>query len=401
MKKHKSNKNILGSAGRAAEVPSVFIGTDMQGMTEFDPVFMRVLTEEAVRRNWQLIELELFDGCPPLGITIDGVFTRSIPDSDRVKQLRQFTNRLVRIGSAPHPDDATLPAVLPDLIAQGRLAARHFAERGFMNLGFVGRKPWSLWENLYLGVVAGAKERGISVELLSLPAFSATTKGSSSNVFSPFTGWIQTVSKPLALICTSDAFAARFCAWARSVGVKVPTELAILGNGNNPAVCERCLPRISSIDTAETQRGIAACDLMATLLAGKKQPRQATLIPPSGIVVRESTDILATIDPLVAEALHFMWRNFARNLSVDDIATHTGVHRRKLERTFRAAFGRGVNAELRRRRLEKSTELLAHTELTATEISAMTGFLSDDYFYRTFRRTFGVTPIQWRKACRK
>jgi len=367
-------------------------------MTEFDSLFLRSITEEAVRRNWQLIELELFDGIPPKGVKLDGIFTRSIPDSNRVKELKQFTHRLIRIGSAPHPDDHLLPAVLPDLIAQGQLAANHFAERGFSRLGFVGRRPWSLWENLYIGVQNGAKERGIELELLSLPAFSPSEQGTTNSAIAPFTDWIQKVPKPLALVCTSDAFAARFCAWAGSVGVRVPTDLAILGNGNNPAVCERCLPRLSSIGTAEDQRGLAACEQMAQLLAGKKPPRKAVMIPPSGITVRESTDILAAVDPTVAEALHFMWANIAKDLSVDDVASQVGIHRRKLERTFRAEFGRGVNAELLRRRLEKSGELLIQTKLSVTEVARLSGFRAHDYFYRAFRRKFGATPAQWRKT---
>ena len=385
-------------AARTTEPPSAYIGTDRQDMSEFDSAFLRVLTEEAVCRNWQLIELEHFDGNPPHGIKLDGIITRSIPNSPRVMELQQFSHRLLRIGSASHPDDHLLPAVLPDLIAQGHLAADHFAERGFLHIGFVGRKPWSIWENLFIGIQDEARERGMDVDLLSMPAFLQADKSAATPAYERFVDWIRKVPKPLALVCPSDGLAARFCAWVRSVGLQVPTDVAILGNGNNPAICERSFPRLSSIGTAEDQRGIAACELMANLLAGEKPPREAVMIPPSGITVRESTDVLATVDPAVSEALRYMWANIAKNLSVDDVALHTGLHRRTLERAFRTAFGRGVNAELHRRRLEKGAELLHNTELAVTEISEKTGFRSDDYFYRAFRSAFGATPSQWRKA---
>lgn len=389
--------DIKGYADRASEPPCAFIGTDRQGITEFDSAFLRSLTEEALLRNWQLIELELFDGNPPHGVKLDGVFTRSIPDSPRVKELKQFTHRIIRIGSAPHPDDHVIPAVLPDLIAQGRLAAGHFAERGFTNLGFVGRKPWSLWENLFIGVKNGAEERGMKVELLSLPQLPPSDKSTATPAYKLFTDWIQNVPKPLALVCPTDGFAARLCAWVRSVGVRVPTDVAVLGSGNNPAVCERSFPRLSSIGTAEDRRAVAACELMTNLIAGKKLPRKPIMIPPSGITVRESTDVLAAVDHYASEALNYIWANIAKNLSVDDVADHVGIHRRKLERIFHTEFGRGVNAELHRRRLEKCCELLRKTELTVAGIAAMTGFRSDDYLYRTFRRTFKATPIKWRK----
>ena len=396
MKNQKTSRHIAAQVARTTEPPSAYIGTDRQDMTEFDSTFLRSLTEEAVCRNWQLIELEHFDGNPPHGIKLDGIITRSIPNSPRVMELQQFSHRLLRIGSASHPDDHLLPAVLPDLIAQGHLAADHFAERGFLHIGFVGRKPWSIWENLFIGIQDEARERGMDVDLLSMPAFLQADKSAATPAYERFVDWIRKVPKPLALVCPSDGLAARFCAWVRSVGLQVPTDVAILGNGNNPAICERSFPRLSSIGTAEDQRGIAACELMANLLAGEKPPREAVMIPPSGITVRESTDVLAAVDPAVSEALRFIWANIAKSLSVEEVARHTGLHRRTLERAFRMSFGRGVNAELHRRRLEKCCELLRHTEMTVTEIATMTGFRSDDYLYRTFRRSFGATPIQWR-----
>lgn len=397
MKTGRNNGNIAGYAGRTTETPSAFIGTDREGMTGFDSAFAQALTKEAVHRNWQLIELQFFDGNPPEGVNLDGVFTRSIPGTERVKQLRSFTGNLIRIGSAPHPEDHVLPAVLPDLVAQGRLAANHFAERGFFHLGFVGRRPWSINEDLYIGVQKGVEERGMEVELLSLPAIPTHGRSGTTIAFEMFTEWIQRVPKPLGLVCPSDGFAARFCAWARSAGIRVPTDVAMLGNGDNPAVCERSLPRISSIGTSEYERGVAACELMADLLAGKKAPQKAVMIPPSGITVRESTDVLAAVDPVVANALLYMWPNIATDLSVDDISEHVGIHRRKLERAFRAELGRGVNAELLRRRLETSGDLLSDTDLTVTDIALLAGFRSQDYFYRAFRRAFGSTPTQWRK----
>jgi two-component system, response regulator YesN len=54
-----------------------------------------------------------------------------------------------------------------------------------------------------------------------------------------------------------------------------------------------------------------------------------------------------------------------------------------------------------RRRLEKASELLHETDLTVADISLKVGFHSDDYFYRAFRRKFGMTPLQWRKSHQK
>ena len=98
------------------------------------------------------------------------------------------------------------------------------------------------------------------------------------------------------------------------------------------------------------------------------------MIPPKGVVERETTDVLATPDPHVAAALRYMWDHLDLDLSVDDIAREVGVARRTLDRLFHTHLHRGVNAELRRKRLEVFRDLLISTELPIAELAPMVGF---------------------------
>lgn len=374
----------------------VLIGTDRWGLSNFHNFFLQALTRQASERNWQLIELEYFEGKLLEGLKLDGIFIRSPHDSDRFRQLQNISPRLIRIGTAPHSDDHLLPAVLPDLSAQGRLAVQHFVERGFKHVGFVGLPPWGIWRHMFDGVEKAANEAGLAVHLLQIPSTALTGTAAAKNR-EAFSAWIRNVPRPFGLICSHDPLAVSAVVWTTFLGMRVPQEVAVLGNGCDPHLCGRCWPRLSSVNPREYWRGFVACELMAKLLAGGQAPKEPVMIQPLGISVRESTDVLACNNPVLTEALLYIWANIEKDLPVEDVAAHVGMHRRKLERSFLASFGRGVNAELKRRRLEKSRELLSGTELTVRDIAIKTGFRSEEYFYRAFRRAFDTTPLQWRK----
>lgn len=134
------------------------------------------------------------------------------------------------------------------------------------------------------------------------------------------------------------------------------------------------------------------------LMAGRAAPAKPILIPPTGVVTRRSTDVLALPDVDTARALRHMWEHLAEPLGVRDIADAVAMSRRKLERHFRAHLGRSVNEELNRKRIERSRELLTGTKLSANDIARQVGFRTETYFFRIFRQAMGTTPKKYRLA---
>jgi len=134
------------------------------------------------------------------------------------------------------------------------------------------------------------------------------------------------------------------------------------------------------------------------LMAGRAAPAKPILIPPTGVVTRKSTDVLALPDVDTARALRYIWEHFSEPLQVSDIAAAVAVSRRKLERHFRAHLGRSLNEELIRKRIERSCELLTATKLPSRNIAGQVGFSTETYFCRTFHRTMGMTPKKYRLA---
>ncbi|MDY6397958.1 MAG: helix-turn-helix transcriptional regulator [Treponema sp.] len=52
-------------------------------------------------------------------------------------------------------------------------------------------------------------------------------------------------------------------------------------------------------------------------------------------------------------------------------------------------------------RMEKARSLLKDNSLSIKEISAEVGFNDQNYFSRTFRNKFGMTPTEFRDAAQK
>jgi AraC family carnitine catabolism transcriptional activator len=65
---------------------------------------------------------------------------------------------------------------------------------------------------------------------------------------------------------------------------------------------------------------------------------------------------------------------------------------RQLERRFGQMLGRTVHAEYMLVRVEKAHQYLQQTDLSVTEVAALTGFSSVEYFSKVYRRVFGVLP---------
>ena len=68
-----------------------------------------------------------------------------------------------------------------------------------------------------------------------------------------------------------------------------------------------------------------------------------------------------------------------------------------LMRHFKASLGCTPMEYLRNLRLEHAAELLVNSSISIKEIADNSGFLSDAYFFRSFKKHYGVTPVEFRR----
>jgi LacI family transcriptional regulator len=306
------------------------------------------------------------------------------------------------------------PRILPDDVATGELAAKHFLERGFRHFGFFG-VPWMRWSR--------EREAGFRAEIertFRARAEAAGNGDSSSNNFTfasysvadavaraafgdslkqraaAMGAWLKSLPKPLAVLAANDLWGSELVQAAREQGLNVPDDVAVLGVDNEELLCEIAHPPLSSIRLGGEQIGRAAVALLGQLLQGKtpKQPLQR--IPPMGIVTRQSTDVLAVEDPDVAAAIRHIRRHAVEGLSVKQLLDSIAVNRRTLERRFVSVLGHTPLDEIRRVRMERAKALL-QTDLPIYDVAARCGFATPEYLATSFLQATGTTPTAYRR----
>ena len=318
-----------------------------------------------------------------------------------------FVRRLMRRGipvvdmTSEHPEIG-IPRVCVDNRAIGRLAAEHFAERGYRHAAWFSTNWSPLQAERYAGFAEGlAKEAAVSglpEKWVLAEGPSAKRRNDSAAVARWFAGLLRAAPKPLAVLCNETKDAARVLAECRFLGIAVPDEIAILGVGDDPMLCENQAVPLSSIMQNGRRSGMEAAALLGKLMDGGTPPEGPVLVPPAGIAVRASTECVAAGDPLVARALALVARNLSRPWGVGQLAAELGVSPAGLSRRFRADLGCAPGAEIARQRLVRAKALLRDTTLGLAEISALCGICNAPYLSNLVRRETGLSPRRYRAS---
>ena len=101
---------------------------------------------------------------------------------------------------------------------------------------------------------------------------------------------------------------------------------------------------------------------------------------------------------LLEEANAIVERDYASELSLDDIARRVASSRRQLQRAY-AEIGRTTFRDhLTRVRMERAAELLATRMFTVREVANRVGYRQPAQFAKAFRRHRGVSPSDFRSG---
>ncbi len=297
------------------------------------------------------------------------------------------------------PDDERVSVFAPDRAAMGALAADHFAERGFKKVAYIS------WAAMFADEVDAMCE-GFASRARDLDMAVHTYKWANDKVGRwwehyklhgrAFRAWLDRVGTPLGVFSTDDRLATLMCMYCKDLGLDVPLDVALLGTGDRPDICRTSPVEISHVGMDRTYMVQMLMDLLECLLAGKEKTPQHVLYEPHGIVLAESTDVLASVDRNVAKALRFIWAYYSDNLSVSDIADAVGMPLYELQRAFKKELGRAVGDELRRKRMEVFVRLLLSTDTPIEDLRIQCGYFSSTLLFRTFKRQYGTTPMRYR-----
>jgi transcriptional regulator GlxA family with amidase domain len=100
---------------------------------------------------------------------------------------------------------------------------------------------------------------------------------------------------------------------------------------------------------------------------------------------------------LLEEASAIVQAEFARDLSLTEIARRVASSRRQLQRAY-AEIGRTTFREqLTAVRMQRAADMLRDRVLTIRDIARQVGYRQPAQFAKAFRRHFGVSPSEYRR----
>lgn len=106
-------------------------------------------------------------------------------------------------------------------------------------------------------------------------------------------------------------------------------------------------------------------------------------------------------DFYVRAAVGFIEKNFARKITIEEIAAVCGIDRSYFGKIFHKAMGSSPQEFLMNYRMVKASELLKHTDMAISDIAAAVGYENPLHFSRAFKKSQGTAPRNWRNQHRK
>ncbi len=100
---------------------------------------------------------------------------------------------------------------------------------------------------------------------------------------------------------------------------------------------------------------------------------------------------------LIQEIATYIYNNFEKKISLDDISTKFHISRSYLSKKFKAVTGFGFKEYLINIRIKNACSLLLETDKSITDIAFECGFNDSNYFGDAFRNVKGVSPHKYRK----
>lgn len=354
----------------------------------------------AEQGNWSIrLESRNLQDAPPEWLKTwdgDGILVRC--DSEQMAEAILESNCPVVDFRGGVPE-AGLPLVGVDNEKVIKLAIKHFQNRGFTNFAYCdGQGQRRFWMDLRRRYFAdGMKRENLSYQLFPQKSPSKKLGSWTENLHDQLRQWLKDLPKPIALLTCDDEQAHLICDTLRVLNIEVPNEVAVLGIDNDELFCKVSTPPLSSIDINTVKIGYEGAATLTKLIQGKKVPHKK-LIPPRGVVTRQSTDIFATKDPKAIDALLYIKQNACKSITASDVAKLIGVSRGTIDRYLLNAVGNTAAHLILKAKLNLVKSYLCTTDLSLETIAKKSGFASPQNLVNVFREKVGITPGQYRKT---
>ncbi|BCB77162.1 DNA-binding transcriptional regulator [Phytohabitans flavus] len=318
----------------------------------------------------------------------DGIIAR-IETRETAERVRRLGVPAVDLSAAYLTPE--LPCVETDDATIARWAVEHFAERRLHNFAYCGdaRFGWSVKRGD--SFAAHVRELGFEPHEFRMEPSGGRLA---------LARWLLGLPKPVGVLSCYDIAGQEVLEACKIADLAVPDSVAVLGVDNDELMCNLTTPALSSIQPDTTRTGFLAASLLDQMMSGQATDPRLHLIPPLRVVTRQSSDILAVSDPVVARALRLIRDKVDEGIPVAAIQRHVGLSRRALDYRFLRFLGRTVHEEITRVRMERLADLLISTDWTLPQLAERLNFSHAEYMGVAFKKYTGKSPGEYRRANR-
>lgn len=321
----------------------------------------------------------------------DGILA-GFDDSELEQKLSHLNVPIVGLSGSmlPKNNSINIPYVATDNFSITQMAYEHLKQKGLQNFAYYGLPHkdefcWSIErEHAYKSVVS--KD--------NYPHHIFTDSFESSNLQS-LRNWLTDLPKPIGIICATDGRARQLIDACEQLDILVPEQIAVVGIDDDDISQSLSKIELSSVRHECMDMGYKATQLLHKLILGKKIPTQ-TVIRPTKINCRQSSDFVSLKDPDVMQAMHFIQNNACRGIKVDQVLYHIGISRSTLEPRFIQERGHTIHTEIHNEKLSQACRQLISSKLTLNEVASVAGYPSLQYMYSIFKKRFNQTPKEYR-----
>lgn len=289
----------------------------------------------------------------------------------------------------------SIPNITANYDLTGAMVARRFLARGFQNFAFFGYRNVCWSDERYDGFrkridMAGYEDNLFKYDLQQIDNLWAYNLPMLSE-------WLQSLPKPVAIMACDDAQGVILIQACNSLGIKIPTEAAVVGVDNDEVLCNLSNPAMSSVNIDIEGGGYEAAKLAETMVKEKDFKGHDIVLRPMNIVSRMSSNIFATKDAEILTALQFISANVDRKILVEDVLKEVPLSRRLLEQRFLKVTGTTIYKYISTMRMDRFAELLLSSNDSITNIAARLDEPDTKSISRRFLAIKGCTPSEFRQ----
>ena len=279
------------------------------------------------------------------------------------------------------------------------VAAEFLLAKQHHHYGFVGFPPWQNYSSEFENSLADH----LGKKGFKLHTYELNDKQPIGIKKEDLVKWLIELPKPIAIIVWSSAVGKAIAEVCENQEIKLPESVSILTIDNDAVWSALARIPLSYVDQNPWRIGNTAAQELAAAILSQTPPKSNTLRP-VGVIERISTAASATNDALLNKALICIQENLAevskggKLITVSELAKKLDISRRVLEIRFKSLLECTPSSYLKQMQLNNVAQLLRTTSMTLAEIASKTGFAYPEVLARSFKRQFGVTPMDYRQS---